>query len=227
VDDSGVEEIDLPIKDRIEDISRLDADLVVPNTFAIADDTRLRYTLYHPLGPTSTVADHAWIYNADQGTWTERTDAASGGMVHSDNGLLYLGSTTSRVLTQERTGDAEDIYKGPDGDPIPVRLVWAVQAEGDPSTPKQYTELRLLTRDAITGSATFTCTNDLGGSQSTVGYATSSTTGEPYIEAWVPDGCQRTSRLLVDIQRSVLEEAFEVVGMRYVVAGMYRGNLSR
>jgi hypothetical protein len=227
VDESGVEEIDLPIKDKFKAIIELGPDLLLPLSFAVGDEARLRYIFYHPLTSASTTADHAWVYNADQGTWTERTDAASGGFVSEDDGLLYLGSATSNTLTRERTGTDAQVYKRPDNTAIPVRLEWTVMDEEDPGAEKQFTEIRLLTEDAITGDVTFNCTNDLGGTESTTGSTSDNATGEPFVLAWVPDGCQRTTRLRVDIQRSVLGEAFEVVGFKALVAGTYNGGMQR
>jgi hypothetical protein len=227
VDESGVEEIDLPIKDKFKAIIELGPDLLLPLSFAVGDEARLRYIFYHPLTSASTTADHAWVYNADQGTWTERTDAASGGLVSEDDGLLYLGSATSNTLTRERTGTDAQVYKRPDNTAIPVRLEWTVMDEEDPGAEKQFTEIRLLTEDAITGDVTFNCTNDLGGTESTTGSTSDNATGEPFVLAWVPDGCQRTTRLRVDIQRDVLGEAFEVVGFKALVAGMYNGGMQR
>lgn len=228
VDEGGVEEIDLPIKDKMDDIKKLDPELLRLYSFAVGDEARLRYIFYHPIsGQTGETpgAYHAWIYNADNGTWTERTDAASGGMVSPDDGRLYLGAADANTLTQERVGTPEQVFKGPDDSAIPFRLTWTVKDEGDPGAEKQFTELRLLTKDAFTGDVTFNCTNDLGGSESTTG--STAPEGEPFIRVWVPDGCQRTSRLTVDIQRNVLEEAFEVVGMKSLIAGMYDGGLRR
>jgi hypothetical protein len=227
VDESGVEEIDLPIKDKFKAIIELGPDLLLPLCFAVGDEARLRYIFYHPLTSSSTTADHAWVYNADQGTWTERTDAASGGLVSEDDGLLYLGSATSNTLTRERTGTDAQVYKRPDNTAIPVRLEWTVMDEEDPGAEKQFTDLLLLTEDAITGAVTFNCTNDLGGTESTTGSTSDNATGEPFVLAWVPDGCQRTTRLRVDIQRSVLGEAFEVVGFKALVAGTYNGGMQR
>jgi hypothetical protein len=227
VDEGGVEEIDLPIKDKIQEIRALGQDTVLPLTFGIGDEDRLRYILYHPLTTDDTYATHAWVYNADNGTWTERTDPASGGFVGQDDALLYLGSATSNTITRERTGTAAQRFQDPDGAAIPVRLEWTVMDEGDPGAVKQFTELRLLTREEITGSVTFNCTNDLKGTRSTTGRTSLSADGEPFVYAWVPNGCQRTSRLKVDIQRDVLGENFEVVGMKTTVADMYPGALKR
>lgn len=227
VDEGGVEEIDLPIKDKIDAIKALSPTVVQPYTFAVSDEARLRYTLYHPLTNSSTNADHAWVYNADQGTWTERTDPASGGLVGEEDGLLYLGDASSNHLTRERTGTASQVYKTPANAPIPVRIDWTVMDEGDPGAEKHYQELRLLTADEITGSVTFECTNDLKGTESTTGETSDDSDGEPYVRAWVPDGCRRTSRLKVSVQRDVFEEAFEVVGMKAIVAGMYDGAMTR
>jgi hypothetical protein len=225
IDETGVEEIDLPIKDQFEAIRVLGTDVVLPYTFAVADEGRLRYILYHPESASDTTATHAWVYNADQGTWTERTDDASGGFIGEDDGLLYLGAPTAPKLYQERTGNAAAMYKRPDNTAIPVRLKLTTQDEGAPSRPKQYTDFFLLTREAITGSATFTFTNDFSGSESCTG--STSNSGEPFIHVWVPDGCQRTSRLEVDIQRNVLGQAFEVVGVELYAAGTYKGGLMR
>lgn len=225
VDISGVEEIDLPIKDQIDTLKGLSNEVIQPLTFAVADEGRLRYILYHPLTNASTTSDHAWVYNGDTDLFTERTDAASGGLVGEDDGLLYLGSAASNILTRERTGTASQVYKRPDNTAIPVRLKWTVMDEGDPGAMKQYAELRLLTKDLITGNVTFNCTNDLGGSESTTG--STSATGEPYVRVWVPDGCQMTSRLDVEIQRSVLGQSFEVVGLKALVPGVYDGGLTR
>lgn len=227
VDEGGVEEIDLPIKDQFEEIRKLGPDVVLPVTFAVGDDDRLRYILYHPQTVSDATATHAWVYNADTGTWTERTDPASGGFMGEDDGLLYLGSADANTITRERTGTAAQVYQRPDGTAIPVRLQWTVQDEGDPSAEKQFTELRLLTRENITGSVTFHCTNDLKATETTVGYASDNPNGEPYVMAWVPDGCQRTTRLKVDIRRDVLGEAFDVVGMKLVPADVYEGALTR
>jgi hypothetical protein len=228
VDEGGVEEIDLPIKDKFDDIKKLDAELLRLYSFAVGDEARLRYIFYHPIaGQTGETPGsfHAWVYNADNGTWTERTDAASGGMVSPDDGRLYLGAADANTLTQERVGTPEEVFKTPANAAIPFRLTWTVKDEGDPGAEKQFTELRLLTREAFTGDVTFNCTNDLGGSESTTG--STGAEGEPFVRVWVPDGCQRTSRLTVDIQRNVLEEAFEVVGMKSLIAGMYDGGLRR
>lgn len=223
VDTGGVEEIDLPIKQAVQDILALNNDVLVPYTFAVGDDSRNRYILYHPEANSDTASTHAWVYNGTTGTWTERTDDATGGFVDPDTGLLYLGSATSATLTRERTGTAAQVYKRPDNTAIPFRLEWTVMDEGDPGAAKQYTELRLLTERAITGNVTFNCTNDLGGTESTTAVATS----EPFARAWVPDGCQWTSRLKVDIQRSVLGEEFTVVGMKTLLAGMEDGSFTR
>lgn len=227
VDESGVEEIDLPIKGEIDALKALSLDVLQAYTFAVGDEARLRYTLYHPSSNASSSADHAWIYNADQGTWTERTDPASGGLVGEEDGLLYLGAADSNHLTRERTGTASQVYKRPDNSAIPVRIDWTVMDEGDPGAMKQFTELRLLTDEAITGDVTFACTNDLGGSESTTGSTSENVNGEPYVRAWVPDGCQRTSRLKVSVRRNVLAEAFEVVGMKALVPGVYDGDMTR
>lgn len=227
VDEGGVEEIDLPIKDKVDELKALPQEVLRPYTFAVADEGRLRYILYTPTDQIDNVATHAWVYNADNGTWTERTDDASGGLVGEDDGLLYLGAADSKHLTRERVGTASDIYKRPDGTAIPVRIDWIVMEEGDAATEKQYTELRLLTREHVTGSVTFACTNDLGGEESTVGYASGNVLGEPFMLAWVPDGCQRTSRLKVSVQRDVLGENFEVMGIKALVAGMYDGKMTR
>ena len=130
VDDGGVEEIDLPIKDQINAIRDLDPSVLLPNTFAVGDEDRLRYTLYHPQAAGDTTATHAWVYNSDNGTWTERTDPASGGFINENDDLLYLGSASSNTLTRERTGTAAQKYKRPDGTAIPVRLEWTVQDRG-------------------------------------------------------------------------------------------------
>lgn len=228
VDEGSVEEIDLPIKDKINALQKLSQDMLGPYSFAVGDEARLRYILYHPIaGQTGETpyATHAWVYNADNGTWTERTDASTGGMMGTDDGLLYLGAATSPVLTQERTGEPEDVFKTPSGGAIPFRLEWTVKDEGDPGTMKQFTEMRLLTEEPFTGDVTFNCTNDLGGSESTTG--STSAEGEPFIVSWVPDGCQRTTRLHIDIQRNVLEEPFSVVGLKTLVAGMYDGSMKR
>lgn len=227
VDEGGVEEIDLPIKDKVDEMKALPQEVLRPYTFAVADEARLRYILYTPTDQVDNVATHAWVYNADNGTWTERTDDASGGLVGEDDGLLYLGAADSKHLTRERVGTASDIYKRPDGTAIPVRIDWIVMEEGDAAAEKQYTELRLLTREHVTGSVTFACTNDLGGEESTVGYASGNVLGEPFMLAWVPDGCQRTSRLKVSVQRNVLGESFEVMGIKALVAGMYDGKMTR
>lgn len=227
ISEGSVDEIDLQIKNRTNAIKALSPTVLDQYAFAVGDEARLRYILYHPESNSSTSAGHAWVYNGDTEVWTERTDAASGGLVGEDDGLLYLGSASSNQLTRERTGEPSAMYQRPDGSAIPVRLEWTVFDEGDPAAMKQFTEMRLLTEDAITGTVLFTCTNDLGGVQATTGYASDNPTGEPYILAWVPDGCQRTSRLRVDIQRNVLGEAFTVVGMKTVVAGMYSGRLAR
>lgn len=227
VDEGGVEEIDLPIKDKMDEIKALDPELLRLYSFAVGDEGRLRYVFYHPIaGQTGETpgAFHAWVYNADQGTWTERTDPAFGGMVGADDGLLYLGPDDN-ALTQERTGTPAQIFKNPDNSAIPFRLEWTVKDEGDPGAQKQFTEMRLLTRQPFTGDVTFNCTNDLGGTESTT--ASTGAAGEPFVMSWVPDGCQRTSRLDIDIQRDVLGEAFEVVGMKTTVAGMYDGQLRR
>jgi hypothetical protein len=223
VDTGGVTELDLPIKDAIANILALNSNVLAAYTFAVGDDARNRYTLYHPESNSDTTATHAWVYNGTTGTWTERTDDASGGFIDDSTGLLYLGSPTSNTLTRERTGTVSDIYKRPDNTAIPVRLEWTVMDEGDPGASKQFTELRLLTKDALTGNVTFNCTNDLGGTESTTAVATS----EPFARAWVPDGCQWTSRLKVDIQRSVLSSAFTVVGMKTLLAGMEDGSFTR
>lgn len=227
VDEGGVEEIDLPIKDKMDEIKGLDPELLRLYSFAVGDEGRLRYIFYHPIvGQTGETpgAFHAWVYNADNGTWTERTDAAFGGMVGADDGLLYLGPDDN-TLTQERTGTPSQIFKNPDNSAIPFRLEWTVKDEGDPGAQKQFTEIRLLTKQRFTGDVTFNCTNDLGGTESTT--ASTGAAGEPFVMSWVPDGCQRTSRLDIDIQRNVLGEAFEVVGMKTTVAGMYDGQLRR
>lgn len=227
VDEGGVEEIDLPIKDRIEEIKNLGPDVVLPYTFAIADDARIRYILYHPVESSDDYATHAWVWNGETGVWTERTDPASGGFVGADDGLLYLGSATDNVLTRERTGTAAQKYKRPDNTPIPARLEWTVMAEGDPATQKQYTEMRLITEQAITGDVTFTCTNDLGGTESVTGGTSGVEDGEPFVAEWVPDGCQRTSKLHVIIERDVFEEAFTVLGFKALTADQYDGSLAR
>lgn len=223
VDTGGVEEIDLPIKDAIKSILSLSSTVLTSYTFAVGDDARQRYTLYHPASNSDTYATHAWVYNGTTGTWTERTDPASGGFIDDDTGLLYLGSATSNTLTRERTGTAAQVYKRPDSTAIPVRLEWTVMDEGDPGASKQYTELRLLTKEAVSGNVTFNCTNDLDGTESTTAVGTS----EPFIRGWVPDGCQWTSRLKVDIQRNVLGEAFTIVGMKTLLAVMEDGTLTR
>lgn len=227
VDTGGVEEIDLPIKKPIADILALSSSTLTTYTFGIGDDARNRYILYHPESNSDTAATHAWVYNGTTGTWTERTDDATGGFVDPDTGLLYLGSATSATLTRERTGTAAQVYKRPDNTAIPVRLDWTVMDEGDPGASKQYTELRLLTEDAITGNVTFACTNDLNDSESTTGSTSENVNGEPFVRAWVPDGCQWTSRLKVSVQRSVLSEPFTVVGMKTLVAGMEDGTFTR
>lgn len=227
IDEGGVEEIDLPIKDQIAAIMALGTGVTLPYTFAVGDDARLRYILYHPLTSGSTTSGHAWVYNADNDTWTERTDAASGGFVGADDGLLYLGSALTNTLTRERTGDETQLYKRPDNTAIPFRLEWTVMDEEDPGSEKQFTELRLMFENAINGDVTFNCTNDLGGQESTTGSTSDSEDGEPFVRVWVPDGCQRTTRLKVDIQRGVLEQAFSVVGMKTLLAGMYDGGMTR
>ena len=227
VDTGGVEEIDLPIKKPIQDLLALSSSTLTSYTFAVGDDARNRYILYHPESNSDTAATHAWVYNGTTGTWTERTDDATGGFVDPDTGLLYLGSATAATLTRERTGTAAQIYKRPDNTAIPVRLDWTVMDEGDPGASKQYTELRLLTEDPITGNVTFACTNDLGGQESTTGSTSDDPSGEPFVRAWVPDGCQWTSRLKVSVQRNVLSEAFTVVGMKTLLAGMEDGSFTR
>lgn len=226
VDAGGVEEIDLPIKEAITGtggLLSLSSSVLSAYTFGVGDDARQRYTLYHPESNSDTASTHAWVYNGTTGTWTERTDDATGGFVDPDTGLLYLGSATSNTLTRERTGTAAQILKRPDNTAIPYRLEYTVMDEGDPGASKQYTELRLLLKDAATGTCTFNCTNDLGGTESTTETATS----EPFFRAWVPDGTQWTSRLKVDIQRSVLSAPFTVVGMKTLLAGMEDGSFTR
>ncbi len=227
VDTGGVEEIDLPIKKPVQDLLALNSSALTTYVFGVGDDARNRYILYHPESNSDTAATHAWVYNGTTGTWTERTDDATGGFVDPDTGLLYLGSATSATLTRERTGTAAQMYKRPDNTAIPVRLDWTVMDEGDPGASKQYTELRLLTEDAITGNVTFACTNDLGGQESTTGSTSDDSDGEPFVRAWVPDGCQWTSRLKVSVQRNVLSEAFTVVGMKTLLAGMEDGSFTR
>jgi hypothetical protein len=227
VDTGGVEEIDLPIKKAVDSILALSSSTLTNYTFGVGDDARNRYILYHPESNSDTAATHAWVYNGTTGTWTERTDDATGGFVDPDTGLLYLGSATSNTLTRERTGTDAQVYKRPDNTAIPVRLDWTVMDEGDPGASKQYTELRLLTEDAITGNVTFACTNDLNGSESTTGSTSDDSDGEPFVRAWVPDGCQWTSRLKVSVQRSVLSEPFTVVGMKTLLAGMEDGSFTR
>lgn len=226
VDAGGVEEIDLPIKEAITGtggLLSLSPSVLSARTFGVGDDARQRYTLYHPESNSDTASTHAWVYNGTTGTWTERTDDATGGFVDPDTGLLYLGSATSPTLCRERTGTAAQIFKRPDNTAIPYRLEYTVMDEGDPGASKQYTELRLLLKDAATGTCTFNCTNDLGGTESTTATATS----EPFFRAWVPDGTQWTSRLKVDIQRSVLSAPFTVVGMKTLLAGMEDGSFTR
>jgi hypothetical protein len=223
VDTSGVEEIDLPIKKAVDSILALSSSTITSYTFGVGDEARNRYILYHPESNSDTTSTHAWVYNGTTGTWTERTDDASGGFVDPDTGLLYLGSSTAATLTRERTGTDAQVYKRPDNTAIPFRLEWTVMDEGDPGASKQFAELRLLTEEAFSGNVTFNCTNDLGGTESTTAVATS----EPFARAWVPDGCQWTSRLKVDIQRSVLSEAFTVVGMKTLLAGMEDGSFTR
>jgi hypothetical protein len=227
VDTSGVEEIDLPIKKAVDSILALSSSTITSYTFGVGDEARNRYILYHPESNSDTTSTHAWVYNGTTGTWTERTDDATGGFVDPDTGLLYLGSSTAATLTRERTGTDAQVYKRPDNTAITVRLDWTVMDEGDPGASKQYTELRLLTEDAITGNVTFACTNDLGGQESTTGSTSDDASGEPFVRAWVPDGCQWTSRLKVSVQRSVLSEAFTVVGMKTLLAGMEDGSFTR
>jgi hypothetical protein len=222
-----VEEIDLPIKKAVDSILALSSSTITSYTFGVGDEARNRYILYHPESNSDTTSTHAWVYNGTTGTWTERTDDATGGFVDPDTGLLYLGSSTAATLTRERTGTDAQVYKRPDNTAIPVRLDWTVMDEGDPGASKQYTELRLLTEDAITGNVTFACTNDLGGQESTTGSTSDDASGEPFVRAWVPDGCQWTSRLKVSVQRSVLSEAFTVVGMKTLLAGMEDGSFTR
>lgn len=228
VDDSGVEEVDLPIKDKINDILGQDQDALAALTFAVGDDARLRYTLYHPAaGQTASdsAAEHAWIYNADTSTWTERTDAATGGFMGEDDGKLYLGWPDEPFLTQERTGTDAQVFKNPEGQAIPFRLEWTVQSEDNPHSQKLYTEMNLLTHPEkpVTGETVFNFTNDLGGT----GSSTGSSMGETYIRVGVPNALQRTSYLRVDIRRDVFEEAFRVVGMQPKAARVYQGHLSR
>jgi len=223
VDEQGVEEIDLPIKGEMRRISRLDPAVLNKYAFAVQDEARLRYIFWHPMTNASTVADHAWIYNVENGTWTERTDAATGGFVSKNDGKLYLGSPDSPTVTQERVGNDTERLQGPSGEAIPVRIDWTVMDEGDAGREKQYTDLRLLTREAIDGPVTFVCTNDLGGSESCTGSAANT----PFCHIWVPDGCQRTTRLDVSVRRDVLGQDFEVVGMKSLIVGMYDGAMKR
>jgi hypothetical protein len=221
VDESGVQEVGVQIRDKFDAIAKLPAATVQAETFAVADDARQRYILYHPLTPGSDTSDHAWVYNGATDVWTERTDEATGGLVNGDNGLLYLGLPTGEV-TEERYGEDVDVYKNPDNSAIEFRLVWTVLDEGNPGAQKRFTEMKLLTRNAFSGNVVFDCTNDLGGEESVTGVAENT----PYCLVWVPDGVQRTSRLLADIQREVLGESFEVVGMD-VKAKTYGGRLTR
>src|SRR5690606_6741336 len=110
---------DLPIKQAVQDILALSNDVLVPYTFAVGDDSRNRYILYHPEANTDTASTHAWVYNGTTGTWTERTDDATGGFVDPDTGLLYLGAADAATLTRERTGTAAQVYKRPDDTAIP------------------------------------------------------------------------------------------------------------
>jgi hypothetical protein len=221
VDESGVQEVGVQIRDKFDAIAKLPAATVQAETFAVADDARQRYILYHPLTAASDTSDHAWVYNGATDVWTERTDEATGGLVNGDNGLLYLGLPTGEV-TEERYGEDVDVYKNPDNSAIEFRLVWTVLDEGNPGSQKRFTEMKLLTRNAFSGNVVFDCTNDLGGEESVTGVAENT----PYCLVWVPDGVQRTSRLLADIQREVLGESFEVVGMD-VKAKTYGGRLTR
>jgi hypothetical protein len=214
VDESGVEEIDLAVKNITTAILSLEPPSVMPpttsrNVFGLADPVRGRYYLWYPTSYSDTYATRALVYNSTTDTWTERSDAATGGYIGA-GGLLYLGApTTATVTEQRRTGTAED-FRAPDGGPIDFEIEFLPLRNGNPSGSSQFTELRLILEEPTTGEYEFTFTNDFGESESVVAEGE----GLPVVRVWVPDGMQRTSRLGVKVKREVLDEYLVVLGLR-------------
>jgi hypothetical protein len=214
VDESGVEEIDLAVKNLTTAILSLEPPSVMPpttsrNVFGLADSVRGRYYLWYPTSYSDTYSTRALVYNSATDTWTERDDAATGGYVGA-GGLLYLGSTNAATVTEQRhTGTVTD-FRAPDNGPIDFEIEFLPLRNGNPSGSSQFTELRLILEEPTTGEFEFTFTNDFGESESVVAEGE----GLPVVRVWVPDGMQRTSRLGVKVKRAVLDEYLVVLGLR-------------
>lgn len=223
VDESGIEEVDAPIKNYVSAIRDTTLTAAPQSVFAVADPVRLRYTLFFWDGGSedTTAATHALVYNGKTDTWTERDDHATGGFIGAD-GLLWLGNDTNPNVRRERnTGTASD-YKDPANTPIHVTIEWAAIISENPSGASRFTEMHLLTEEPTEGPYTFTFTSHYGESE------TCQPEGEnlPEVRMWVPDGVQRTTRLKVRMERDVLEESFAVLGITNS-AKYYRGPATR
>jgi hypothetical protein len=210
VDESGIEEFDLPVKN----VTQAIMDSVLSSSsgpsaasiFGVADPDRLRYSLWYATESTGQRATRALVYNAKTDTWTERDDETTGAYA-GPGGLLYLGDPDAPCVTRQRnTGTASD-YQGPAANPLNVEIQWWKIV--DPSGQAQFTELRLLTEEPTSGPYEFTFTNHYGESDS----VTAEGENLPEVRLWVPDGVQRTTRLKVNMKRQVLEEYLVVLGL--------------
>ena len=221
VDESGIEEVDAPIKNYVSAIRDSTLNVAPQSVFAVADPVRLRYYLFYSDGTSGNLSTQALVYNAKTDTWTERDDSATGGYIGAD-GLLYLGQGGSKYVRRDRnTGTTAD-YMSPAGDAIHVTIEWASIISENPSGASRFTEMHLLTEEPTEGPYTFTFTSHYGESE------TCQPEGEnlPEVRMWVPDGVQRTTRLRVRMERDVLEEYFAVLGITNS-AKYYRGPATR
>lgn len=221
VDESGIEEVDAPIKNYVSAIRDATLNAAPSSVFAVADPVRLRYYLFYSDGSRGNLSTQALVYNAKTDTWTERDDSTTGGYIGAD-GLLYLGQGGSKYVRRDRNTGTTDDFKDPAGTAIHVTIEWASIISENPSGASRFTEMHLLTEEPTEGPYTFTFTSHYGESE------TCQPEGEnlPEVRMWVPDGVQRTTRLKVRMERDVLEEPFAVLGITNS-AKYYRGPATR
>ena len=213
VTEAGVEDIDVPIEDQINEIllSRADA---VPYVKVFGREALGERKVYFGF-PTASVSGDGldymadtYVYNLNTQTWTKDRRLWQGAYVNGAGRMVRFTANEDLQTTylERNSGDALGDRQGVDW-----AIAWNVETAENPGAEKQFYQVAVLTKEAQPASTdTFMYFTADDGEQSVA--VETGGDGSNYIRAEVPWDRQRTSRLGVEARGTVVN-AINIVGL--------------
>lgn len=213
VTEAGVEDIDIPIEDKISALM-LERANAMPYVKAFGREALGERKVYFGF-PTASVSGDGtdvmadtFVYNLNTQTWTKDRRLWQGAYVNSGGQMVrFTGEGDVQNTYLERiSGDALADRLGVD-----YSIAWNVETAENPGAEKQFYQVAVLTKEAQPASTDVYMyfTADDGEQSSAV---ETGGDGSNYIRAEVPWDRQRTSRLVVEMRGTVVNP-INIVGM--------------